>query len=149
MKNSLAFRQIFPSVSAVENVPGISPIVANMDEITTKCASLRLTEKEESKVDLIQPVTETEHVLVGKFCTKRCVGVESVVRVLKSVWQTEKNFEVCDMGDNKVLFQFEDEKDLDRVLLLSPWTFDKYLVLLHKLGAGEAVNKVQFHKAPF
>ena len=69
--------------------------------------------------------------------------------MLKLVWWTEKNFEVCDMGDNKVLFQFEDEKDLDRVLLLSPWTFDKYLVLLHKFGAGEAVNKVQFHKAPF
>ena len=70
MKNSLAFRQIFLSVSAVENVPGISPIVANMDEIVTKCASLRLTEKEESEVDLIPPVMETECVLVGKFCMK-------------------------------------------------------------------------------
>ena len=149
MKNSFASRQIFLSVSAVENVPGISPIVANMDEIATKCAGLRLTEKEESEVDLLPPVTETERVLVGKFCTKRRVSLESVARVLKSVWHTEKNFEVCDMGDNKVLFQFEDEKDLDRVLLLSPWTFDKYLVLLHKLGAGEAVNKVQFHTTPF
>ena len=133
----------------MENVIGISPVVANMDEITTKCAGLRLTEKEESKVDLIPPVTETERVLVGKFCTKRRVSLESVARVLKSVWQTEKNFEVCDMGYNKVLFQFEDEKDLDRVLLLGPWTFDKYLVLLHKLGADEAVKKVQFHTAPF
>ena len=149
MKNSLAFRQIFLSVSAVENVPGISPIVANMDEIVTKCASLRLTEKEESEVDLIPPVMETKRVLVGKFCTKRRVSLESVARMLKSVWRTEKNFKVCDMGDNKVLFQFEDEKDLDRVLLLSPWTFDKYLVLLHKLGASEAVKKVQFHTTPF
>ena len=104
MKNSLAFRQIFLSVSAVENVIGISPVVANMDEITTKCVGLRLTEKEESKVDLIPPVTETECVLVGKFCTKRHVSLESVARVLKSVWRIEKNFEVCDMGDNKVLF---------------------------------------------
>ncbi|KAK9998771.1 hypothetical protein SO802_018374 [Lithocarpus litseifolius] len=120
-----------------------------MDEIATKCAGLRLTEKEESEVDLIPPVTKTERVLVGKFCTKRRVSLESVARVLKSVWRTEKNFEVCDMGENKVLFQFEDEKDLDRVLLLSPWTFDKYLVILHKLDVGEAVNKVQFHKVLF
>ena len=70
MKNSLAFRQIFLSVSAVENVPGISPVVANTDEIATKCAGLRLTEKEESEVDLIPPVTKMERVLVGKFCTK-------------------------------------------------------------------------------
>ena len=70
MKNSFAFRQIFLSISAVEKVLGISPIVANMDEIATKCAGLRLTEKEESEVDLIPPVTETECVLIGKFCTK-------------------------------------------------------------------------------
>ena len=69
--------------------------------------------------------------------------------MLRSVWRTAKNFEVCDLGENKALFQFEDENDLDRVLLLSPWAFDKYLVLLHKLGAGEAVNKVQFNQASF
>ncbi|KAL0008719.1 hypothetical protein SO802_010221 [Lithocarpus litseifolius] len=91
-----------------------------MDEIATKCAGLRLTEKEESEVGLIPPVTETERVLVGKFCTKRRVSLESVARVLKSVWRTEKNFEVCDMGENKVLFQFEDEKNLDRVLYSAP-----------------------------
>ena len=66
------------------------------------------------------PMTETWHVLAGKFCTKRRVSLESVTRVLKSVWRTEKNFEVSDMGDNKVFFRFEEAKDLDRVLLLSP-----------------------------
>ena len=94
-------------------------------------------------------VTETGHVLVGWFCTKHRVSLESMARVLRLVWQTTKNFEVCDMGENKVLFQFEDDNDLDRVLLLSPSAFDKYLVLLHKLSAGEAVNKVQFNQALF
>lgn len=113
-----------------------------MDEIATKCAGLRLSKKEESEVDLMPPVKETGHVLVGRFCMKRRVSLELVARVLRSVWRTMKNFKVCDMGENKVLFLFEDENDLDRVLLLSPWAFDKYLVLLHKLGAGEAANKI-------
>lgn len=56
----------------------------------------------------------------GPFCMKCQVSLESVVRVLRSIWQNVKNFEVCDMGQNKVLFQFEDENDLDIVLLLSP-----------------------------
>ena len=121
---------------------GISPSMTIMDEIATKCAGLRLSEKEESEVDLTPPVTETGHVLVGQFCTKCQVSLESVAQGLKAVWRTAKNFEVCDMGENKVLFQFEDENDLDRVLLLSPCAFDNYLVILHNLGAGEAVNKV-------
>ncbi|KAK7841478.1 hypothetical protein CFP56_015397 [Quercus suber] len=59
-------------------------------------------EKEGSEVDLIPPVSKIVLVLVGKFCTKRCVSLESVARVLKLVWRTEKNFEVYDMGENKV-----------------------------------------------
>ncbi|KAL4602987.1 hypothetical protein ACB092_10G093500 [Castanea dentata] len=53
------------------------------------------------------------------------------------------------MGDNKVFIRFEDAKDLDRVLLLSPRSFDKYLVVLHKLGAGDTVNKLKFNRSSF
>ena len=114
-----------------------------MDDIANKCAGLRLSEIVESEVDLTPPMTEIGHVLAGKFYTKRRVSLESVARVLKAEWRTKKNFEVSDMGGNKVLFRFEEVKDLDRLLLLSPWSFDKYLVVLHKLGVGEAVNKVE------
>lgn len=47
--------------------------------------------------------------------------------------KTERNFEVSDMGENRNLFKFKKQEDMDRVLLLSPWSFDKYLVILHKL----------------
>ena len=43
------------------------------------------------------------------------------------------NFEVSDVGENKVMFLFQQEEDLDRVLMLSPWSFEKYLLVLHKL----------------
>lgn len=109
-----------------------------MEEIANRCAGLRLSDIEEREVDLAPPMPKAGHVLAGKFYTKRRVNLESVARVLKSVWRTEKNFEVCDMGDNKVL-----------VLLLSPWSFDKYLVVLHKLRAGETVNRLTFNKASF
>ena len=120
-----------------------------MEEIANRCAGLQLSDIEEREVDLAPPMSKAGHVLAGKFYTKRRVNLESVARVLKSVWRTEKNFEVCDMGDNKVLIHFEEANDLDRVLLLSPWSFDKYLVVLHKLRAGETINKLMFNKASF
>ena len=49
------------------------------------------------------------------------------------------NFEVSDLGENKVMFLFQKKDDMDRVLFLSPWSFDKYLLVLHKLVYGEAV----------
>lgn len=67
----------------------------------------------------------------------------------KESLENRGKFEVYDMGDNKVLFQFGLKEDLDEVLLLGPWSFDKYLMILHKLGTEEAVTKVQFNKASF
>ena len=100
-------------------------------------------------MDLSLPEREAGWVLAGKFCTKRRVNLESVARVLKTVWKTENNFEVSDVGENKALFLFQKEEDMDRVLMLSPWSFDKYLLVLHKLGVGEAVNQLKFNEAAF
>lgn len=53
------------------------------------------------------------------------------------------------MGDNKAIFHFSHKEDLDKVLLLDLWSFDKYLLILHKLDAGEAATKVEFNRATF
>lgn len=95
------------------------------------------------------PLTDDGLVLVGKFCTKRHVSLESVARVLKSVWKAENSFEVSDLGENKAMFLFQTKDDMERVLLLSPWSFDKYLLILHKMVRGEAVIDIKFDKTPF
>lgn len=125
----------------------ITPV--RMEEITNQCAGLKLSAREVNKVDLALIARERGHVLAGKFCTKRRVNLELVARVLRTVWRTEKSFEVHDMGENKVLFHFGLKEDLDRVLLLGPWSFDKYLLILHKLNEGEAVTKVKFDRTSF
>ena len=47
------------------------------------------------------------------------------------MWRNKRDFEVSDMGENRVLFLFQAKEDLDRVLLQGPWSFDKYILLLH------------------
>ncbi|KAK9996183.1 hypothetical protein SO802_020869 [Lithocarpus litseifolius] len=65
-----------------------------MEDIANKCAGLRLSEIEESEVDLTPPTTDTGLALAGRFCTKRRLSLEAVARVLKSIWRTERNFEI-------------------------------------------------------
>ncbi|XP_075650037.1 uncharacterized protein LOC142620563 [Castanea sativa] len=120
-----------------------------MVEITERCAGLQLSSREDAEVIIHEPVLEDGLVLIGKFYTKRKVNLESVARVLKSVWKTENNFEVSDLGENKVMFLFQKRDDMDRVLFLCPWSFDKYLLILHKLAYGEAVKDIKFDGTPF
>ena len=91
-----------------------------MEEITERYAGLHLSLKEDAEVIIQEPVPEEGLVLLGKFYTKRRVNLESVARVLKSVWKTEATFEVSDLGENKVMFLFQKKDDMDRVLFLSP-----------------------------
>ena len=88
-----------------------------MDAIINKCANLKLSEKEGSEVDLALLWVNQGLVLAGKFCTKQRVNLEAIGRALRSMWRTKRDFEVSDMGENKVLFLFQEKEDLDRILL--------------------------------
>ncbi|KAK7820278.1 hypothetical protein CFP56_038986 [Quercus suber] len=81
-------------------------------------------------------------ILAGKFLTKRRINFEAVVKALKPIWKTSENFEVQDASDNIVLFLFQNEEDMERVLWSSPWSFDKYLIAgplgeVKKVDVGE------------
>ena len=53
------------------------------------------------------------------------------------------------MGENRVLLLFQEKEYLDRVLLQGPWSFDKYILLLHKLEVGESISTLTFKDATF
>ena len=87
--------------------------------------------------------------LVGKFLSKRRINLEAVVKALKLIWKTSENFVDQDTGDNTTLFLFQKEEDLNRVLKASPWSFDKYLLVLHKFGKGDSVSTITFNRSSF
>uniref|UniRef100_A0A7N2KPM2 DUF4283 domain-containing protein n=1 Tax=Quercus lobata TaxID=97700 RepID=A0A7N2KPM2_QUELO len=74
----------------------------------------------------------------------------SVVKALKPIWKTSENFEeVYDAGDNIFLFLFQKEEDMNRVMWASLWSFNKYLLVLHKFEPGDSVSTIGFDRAPF
>ena len=120
-----------------------------MEEVTNRWAKLKLSEREGCEVNLATPGVDQGLVLVGKFCTKWRVNLEAIGRALRSVWRTKRDFEVSDLGKNRVLLMFQEKEDLDRVLLQGPWSFDKYILLLHKLEVGESIQNLTFKDAAF
>ncbi|XP_030923329.1 uncharacterized protein LOC115950238 [Quercus lobata] len=120
-----------------------------MEEITDRCARLKLSVREDVEVAIHASLTEDGPVLIGKFYTKRIINLELVIRVLRSVWRAEHSFEASDLGENKVMFLFQSKDDMERVLLLSLWSFNQYLLLLHKLVRGEVIKDIKFDRSPF
>ncbi|KAL0011081.1 hypothetical protein SO802_006189 [Lithocarpus litseifolius] len=119
-----------------------------MEDITNRWRKLKLTDKEASAMKLTKTLTK-EHTLVGKFFTKRKLNIEAVARTLRSIWNTKKTFEVRDLRENMLQFIFKDEADLEWVIKQSPWTFDKYLVVLQKPDEDNSIESMSFNSSPF
>ena len=68
------------------------------------------------------------HRLAGRFFTKRVVNMDVVVRTFKPLWKPISELKIRDVGENILLFEFEDVLDLKCVLDFEPWSYDKNLV---------------------
>ena len=104
--------------------------MASTEGITALWEKFSLTESEGDRYEVVEEKEAGEFFLAAKFFTKRTLSMEAIARTFKMVWKARKSFEVRDMGNHLVLFTFEDESDVVKVLQGEPWSFDKYLVSL-------------------
>ena len=56
---------------------------------------------------------------------------------------------IRDIGVNILLFEFEDNLDLERVLEHESWTFDKHIVIFERVSVVEEVPSLEFLRATF
>ncbi|KAL0012144.1 hypothetical protein SO802_007252 [Lithocarpus litseifolius] len=120
-----------------------------MDKVTKMWGNLSLTEREVVEHDFKDTNVIKKAAIVARFFMKRRVNLEVVASTLMSAWKTELSFEVCDLGENKAIFLFKEETDMVRVLSNSLWSFDKYLLAVHKLEKKEQIQNISFDKASF
>ena len=120
-----------------------------MDEVAKQWEKLTLTDLEGEECALREDMVDGSCVVVVRFLTKWKVNLEVVARTFRSAWKADGDFEFRDLGNNRALIVFTDEVDMNRVLLQGPWSFDKYLMALHKLGENECITSVSCNKAYF
>lgn len=77
-----------------------------MEEIIRRCDGLSLNTNEGSKVLLPRKLSTSEHVLAVKFFTKRNLNMDAVART----------FQLFNIGNNIMLFEFESKVDAEKVL---------------------------------
>ena len=70
-------------------------------------------------------------------------------KTFRPLWRTRNDFCIRDASDNHLLFTFELESDLEKVLLGEPWSFDRHLVVLQKYDGTSPMEQVDFSKSSF
>lgn len=70
--------------------------------------------------------------MVGKFLTKKVLNVDTVAYTFKPLWKLTGELKIRDVRKNILLFEFEDNLDLERVLEFEPWSYDKSLVVFQR-----------------
>ena len=91
-------------------------------------ARFSLTEEEEGGVEVPRQTEVVVHRLAGKFFTKRVLNVDAVARTFKPLWRVSGELKIQDLGENILLFEFDDNLDMERVLEYKPWSYDKSFV---------------------
>lgn len=84
-----------------------------MEDLTRNWRKLSLTDKEDRRIVVSTDADDGKCILAATFITKRVINMESVLQALKPLWRPVRELKARDMGDNKALFIFRDEMDLE------------------------------------
>ena len=120
-----------------------------MEDLASRWKNLSLSDKEGKKLALAKNKHRVDFVLAAKFLTKRNVNIDAVAKTFRPLWRTRNDFCIRDASDNHLLFTFELESDLEKVLLGEPWSFDQHLVVLQKYDGTSPMEQVDFSKSSF
>ena len=117
-----------------------------MEDLSKQWTKFSLLDREEDKITLGKNRGSNEHIIAAKFLTRRALNVEAVGRTFKPLWRAINGFTIKNMGNHTLLFVFENQEDVHRVLISEPWTFDKHLVVIQKYGKNIPLQDVRFNK---
>uniref|UniRef100_A0A7N2KS50 DUF4283 domain-containing protein n=1 Tax=Quercus lobata TaxID=97700 RepID=A0A7N2KS50_QUELO len=116
-----------------------------MEELSRSWKKLSLTEKEESSFVMPKIQRKNDFWIAAKFLIPRTLNMDVVGRTFKQVWRCSDGYTIQNMNDHKVLFGFDDERDVNWILMNQPWSFDKHLVVVMQYGNGVPFRSLSFN----
>ena len=117
-----------------------------MEELSKQWTKFSLLDREGDKITLGKNQGSKEHIIAAKFLTRRALNVDAIARTFKPLWRAIKGFTIKNMGNHVLLFVFENQEDIHRVLSSEPWTFDKHLVVIQRYEKNTPLQDIRFNK---
>ena len=90
-----------------------------------------------------------EFILAVKFLTKRALNIDAIAKTFTSLWRSTNGFKIKKEGDHVVLFTFDDNSEMEKVLAAEPWSFVKHLMVLQRYDRETDEGDMEFKKVTF
>lgn len=124
-------------------------LFTGMEDLTRSWQKLSLSSKEGEKMDLLKNRKIQGFALMAKFFSRRSLNVDAVARTFQPLWRTSGDFHVSDAKHNYVVFIFELEEDVEKVLMGKSWSFDRHLVVFRRYDGSVLVQDLHFERVSF
>lgn len=69
--------------------------------------------------------------LVMKILSRKSIKLDALRKNLRMMWKPSKGVQIMEIEDEMYMVEFRDEKDKKKVIEMSPWSYEKQLILLH------------------
>ncbi|XP_050259051.1 uncharacterized protein LOC126704056 [Quercus robur] len=115
-----------------------------MKNLVTKWGNLSLDDREGGEVQLNDNESSNNVTIAAKFLTRRALNTESVVRTFNPIWRPKNGIKVRRVGDHIILFIFDNEEEVEKIIEGEPWSFDKHLVMLKRYDYSIPIQDLVF-----
>ena len=61
---------------------------------------------------------------------RSALNTESVVRTFNPIWRPKNGFKVRRVGDHIILFIFDSEEEVEKIIEGESWSFNKHMVMI-------------------
>nr|XP_023893107.1 uncharacterized protein LOC112005088 [Quercus suber] len=120
-----------------------------MEDLTTDWNHLTLSEKEGPGCSLDEELSSPEFIIATKFLTKRPLNIYAITKTFTPLWRSRNRFKVRNLGDQKILFVFDNKVEADKVIQSEPWTFDKHLIVMERYDPSSSIDELAMDKTTF
>nr|POE83161.1 hypothetical protein CFP56_66959 [Quercus suber] len=86
---------------------------------------------------------------VLKILTHKSVQVEALRKNLRMLWKPSKGVNISELDEDLFLAEFGDERDKKRIMDMSPWSYEKQLVLIQEFEAELTPREMELKWCPF
>lgn len=87
--------------------------------------------------------------IVGKVWTRKSFNVFALLDTMKKLWNPAGGVTCREIESNLFSFQFSDRRDLERVLSMEPWTFNKHILVLKEANPNIQPSAMEMDSVPF
>ena len=101
-----------------------------MENLVTKWGNLSLDDREGGEVQLNENESSKNVTIAANFLTKRSLNTEFVVRTFNPLWRPKNGFKVHRVGDHIILFIFDSEEEVEKIIEGESWSFNKHMVMI-------------------